>query len=230
MSDPPAGPDRSTVRATRRGRRVLTALAGVLFLAGAGFFSFPFLTDVYTEQVVQTQLADTFAQPDLRADYVSRDVADGDPLTRIVIDELDVDSLVVSGTSESALRAGAGHYPDTPLPGEDGNVGIAGHRTTYGKPFADLDQLDEGARIRLETPVATHVYEVVAPPDDVNGRRCDGAACWITHPRDWSVIEQRDQRDDSLLTLTTCHPKGSLRERLIVRAELVETSDEVSTR
>ena len=40
------------------------------------------------------------------------------------------------------LRKGPGHYPDTPLPGVMGNMAIAGHRTTYGHPFGDLDQLD----------------------------------------------------------------------------------------
>lgn len=57
--------------------------------------------------------------------------------------------------------------------------------------------------------------------DDHNGRPCDGAACWITQPGDGSVI---DSTDEAVLTLTTCHPKGSARQRLIVRAELVDTA------
>ena len=54
---------------------------------------------------------------------------------------LGVDVVVVEGTTASALRAGAGHYPETPLPCELGNVGIAGHRTTYGKLFNQIDRL-----------------------------------------------------------------------------------------
>ena len=51
---------------------------------------------------------------------------------------------MVEGTSPEALRAGAGHYPETPLPGQAGNVAIAGHRTTYGKPFNRLDEVAPG--------------------------------------------------------------------------------------
>ena len=69
----------------------------------------------------------------------------GDPITKISIPAADLKpTVVVEGTGASALRAGAGHYPNTPLPGEEGNVAIAGHRTTYGKPFANLDRLKIG--------------------------------------------------------------------------------------
>jgi sortase A len=104
-------------------------------------------------------------------------------------------------------RAGAGHYPNTPLPGQDGNVAIAGHRTTYGKPFNRVDELNVGDRIWLITPVGEYEYEVSKDP-------------WVTGPRDWSVIEPTSAPS---LTLTTCHPKGSAAERLIVRAELVDS-------
>ncbi len=127
---------------------------------------------------------------------------------------------MVEGTSAEALRAGAGHYPNTPLPGQVGNVAIAGHRTTYGKPFNRIDELATGQAVWLSTPIGDFEYVIVDPPTDGDCRRAaeDRAAC-ITHPRDWSII---DPTPEAALTLTSCHPKGSAAERIIVRAELVE--------
>lgn len=216
----PAGYLLDAIRSRPAAKRTLTVVSALLFLAGLGVFAYPLATDIYAERILQQQLEDEFQQPELRDDYARNAVETGDPLTRIVIPELGVESLVVEGTNMAALRAGAGHYPNTPLPGGRGNVAIAGHRTTYGKPFSDLDELPVGAKIRLETPVATQIYEVVPPPQGHNGQACQGAGCWITHPSDWSVIEPTR---DATLTLTTCHPRGSARQRLIVRGELVDT-------
>lgn len=218
----PPSPPPSKLQALLRRKGVrpaLTVLATALFLAGAVLLAYPLATDVYTDRVVQSGLEEEFGSADQQQQYEAQTLADDDPLTRIIIPELDVDTLVVAGTTQAALRAGAGHYPDTPLPGEEGNVGIAGHRTTYGKPFAHLEQLTAGDEVILDTPLATHTYEVVPTPDDV-ARPCGDAACWITGPDDWSVVDQLEGR---YLTMTTCHPRGSDRQRLIVRAELVDT-------
>ena len=201
------------------GRRALSALAVILCLGGAGMFAYPLVTDVYATEVLQQQLADTYDSPEFEERYVTRTVKTGDPLTRIVIPALGVNAVVVEGTSPAALRAGAGHYPNTPLPGEPGNVAIAGHRTTYGKPFNRLDELAIGEAVRLETPLATYTYRVIAHPTDV-AEGCANGACWITTPTDWGVISPTE---GAMLTMTTCHPKGSAAQRLIVRAELVKT-------
>ncbi|HSJ28746.1 MAG TPA: sortase [Acidimicrobiia bacterium] len=112
---------------------------------------------------------------------------------------------VVHGVRLSDLRNGAGHMPDTPLPGQPGNAVISGHRTTYGAPFHDLDILVDGDRIEVDTAIGTHVYEVresfVVKPTDI----------WVTDPL-----------PGGWLTLTTCEPKYSARERLIIQAELVD--------
>ena len=201
------------------GRRALSALALVLCLGGAGMFAYPLFTDIYATEVLQERLADKYNDKGFKRKYVTRTVKHGDPLTRIVIPELGVNAVVVEGTSAAALRAGAGHYPNTPLPGETGNVAIAGHRTTYGKPFNRIDELPAGETIRLETPLATYTYRVVAHPDDVD-LPCSNGACWITNPQDWGVVSPTAGK---MLTLTTCHPKGSAAQRLILRAELVST-------
>lgn len=201
------------------GRRVLSTLAAVMFLAGGGMFAYPFATDIYATEVLQTELADQFTAPSFREIYETREIRTGEPLTNIVLPRIGVEALVVEGTSPAALRAGAGHYPTTPLPGEFGNVAIAGHRTTYGKPFNRMDELGVGDEIILETPIANHTYRVVAAPADV-ARPCPNGACWITGPTDWGVV---GPTAGPMLTLTTCHPKGSARERMILRAELVES-------
>src|SRR5205085_8416514 len=104
------------------------------------------------------------ASPDLKETYGTTPRRVGQALTRIHIPAIDVNVVVVEGTTASALRAGAGHYANTPLPCEDGNVAIAGHRTTYGKPFANIDQLRPGDLITLETPIGPCTYSVSGPP------------------------------------------------------------------
>lgn len=219
------------LRRRRAGRAVITGLTVLLFLGGSGMFAYPFFTDLYTERVIQDRLSDEFGAVEVDGfDDWEASLDSGDALTRIAIPALDVETVVVSGTSAAALRAGAGHYPSTVLPGQEGNVGIAGHRTTYGRPFNRLDELGRGDEIWLQTPVGDFRYVVGDPPTDGDcepfaDRRPeaagDSAAC-VTHPRDWSVVEQAEQ---ALLTLTTCHPKGSAAERLVVRAELAESLD-----
>lgn len=206
-------------------RRVLSVISIVLLLAGVGMFSYPFVTDVYTDQVLQERLSEEFADaaeqlaageqgPGSVEEWKSG-LTEGAALTRMVIPKLGVDTIVVEGTSPAALRAGAGHYPRTPLPGQAGNVGIAGHRTTYGKPLSRADELGPGDEVWLLTPVGDYRY-VLPPPERVEGR---GDNPFITHAADWSVV---DPTAEPTLTLTTCHPKGSARQRLIVRGVLAE--------
>ncbi len=185
-------------------RAVLSLLSVGLLLGAAGMMGYPFYTNVYQDRL-QSQLDRQLASPDLRDAYVNRSVGEGDSLTQIIIPRIDVDTIVVEGTTASALRAGAGHYPSTPLPCEVGNVAIAGHRTTYGKPFHALDVLEPGDRITLKTPIGQCTYEV--------------ERSWITVPTDVAVVDNTP--GEARLTLTTCHPKGSARQRLIVTATMV---------
>ena len=153
---------------------------------------------------LQSKLAIQLRSPQAKAAYAAGHTTEGDALTRIVIPSIKVDTVVVEGTGASALRAGAGHYPNTPLPGEEGNVAIAGHRTTYGKPFANLDRLAPGDEVVLDTPIGRHVYKVTKAP-------------FVVPNTDFTVISQTPGHT---LTLTTCHPKGSASQRLVVKAEM----------
>jgi sortase A len=184
---------------------MLSGVSVLLAIFAVGLLAYPMYTNLYQGRL-QSKLAIQFKKAETKQHYVAGETAIGDPITKISIPAADLKpTVVVEGTGASALRAGAGHYPNTPLPGEEGNVAIAGHRTTYGKPFANLDRLKVGDEIFLETPVGNYTYKVTKDPFPVAAN-------------DFSVISQTPGHT---LTLTTCHPKGSARQRLVVKAELV---------
>ncbi len=137
----------------------------------------------------------------------------GDALGVIRIPKIGVDKVVITGTRRSDLRKGPGHYRSTPLPGQAGNAAIAGHRTTYGAPFGELDALVPGDRIEVETFQGVFNYEVL-PQETAEG--ISGHA--ILTPYDVQVL---DDYGDNRLTLTACHPKYSARQRIVVQAQLV---------
>lgn len=118
------------------------------------------------------------------------------------------------GSTPEVLARGLGHYPGTSLPGEVGNVGIAGHRTTHGKPLSKIELLADGDVVLVETKQTYFVYRVasrqIVPPDRVS----------VLLP----VPDSPGTRPTiSILTLTTCHPEFSAKERYIVHARLVGT-------
>jgi sortase A len=197
-------------------RRRLTAkaasIAGLLAcVVGAGLLIYPYYTD-YSATEAQQSLARNFDSREVKIAYETKEIPISSPVTRLKIQKLGVDTIVVEGTTEEALKTGAGHYPETPLPGQKGNVAIAGHRTTYGKPFHDLDQLAPGDTAVLETPTGRFTYRMVPGFDGHSNP-------WVVAPTDFSVVAPTPK---PMLTLTTCHPKGSARQRLIARFELVE--------
>jgi sortase A len=87
----------------------------------------------------------------------------GEPVGRLRIDKLDLNKIVVNGADEEvSLKKGLGQQVETPLPGQKGawTTGIAGHRTTYGAPFRDIDKLDRGDKIVYTLPYGRYIYEV----------------------------------------------------------------------
>ncbi|MGA7270431.1 MAG: class E sortase [Acidimicrobiia bacterium] len=129
---------------------------------------------------------------------------EGATLGRIVIPKIELDDVMFEGVTRDTLKKGPGHMPGTPVPGQPGNAVVSGHRTTYGRPFYDLDALSYGDRIEVETATGMHVYEVrntlIVDPTDVSVTK-PIAGAW--------------------LTLTTCNPRFSAAERLVVQAVLV---------
>jgi sortase A len=127
----------------------------------------------------------------------------GESVAHIRIPKIGLDQLIVQGVGLADLRKAPGHYPSTPLPGEQGNAAIAGHRTTYGAPFNRLGELVDGDEILVTTVKGSFTYTV--------GR------IHVVKP---SQVEVLDPTPTPVLTLTTCHPKYSAKERLVVVANL----------
>jgi sortase A len=198
------------------GRRAMSVLSIVLALAGAGMFAFPFFTDIYSAQI-QSRLRTQFQDPQYREAYRNRKIGIGQGLTRLEIPKLDVKVLVVEGTTPAALKAGAGHYTTSPLPGEAGNVAIAGHRTTYGRPFNRIDEMRKDDIVYLDTPFERFEYRVMAT---FNGTPSGGGNPRAVSPEDYGVVAKPSDPSAHWLTLTTCHPKGSAKQRLILRLKL----------
>jgi sortase A len=130
----------------------------------------------------------------------------GSAYAELTIPRIDFDMIVVQGTDEESLKKGPGHYPDTADPWEaTGRVGIAGHRTTYLHPFYDLDQMQAGDTITLRTEYGTFDYAVTR----VFVIPSAGSGVVLT------------QTPKPTLVLTTCHPRYSSSQRLIVIADRV---------
>ena len=138
---------------------------------------------------------------------------DGDAIGRIEIPEVGIDKVIVEGTDTADLRKGPGHYPRTAWPGMRGTVGVAGHRTTYGAPFNEIDELRRGDRVMVEMPYGRFTYRVegsrVVPPTAVDVVRRVGY---------------------DRLVLTACHPKYSAAKRIVVFARLVDARVTVDAR
>jgi sortase A len=132
-----------------------------------------------------------------------RRAREGEPVGRLRAAAIGLDAVVVHGTEGATMRKGPGHYPDTPLPGARGSVAIAGHRTTYGAPFRDVDDLEAGDRIELDMPYGDFTYRVE------RSRIVAPTATWVTR----RVAYDR-------LVLTACHPLYSAAERIVVFARL----------
>ena len=154
-------------------------------------------------------------------------IGTGIALIRIPALGLDYVRVIVEGTGEASLAEGPGHYVDTALPGQVGNFAIAGHRVGKGSPFLDLDRLRAGDPIVIETKTSYYIYRVLGDqrtgnpqvPDKTTG--IPGQE--IVDPSDIGVITPTPDKPGAaasgrFLTLTTCHPRFSARQRMIIHA------------
>jgi sortase (surface protein transpeptidase) len=133
---------------------------------------------------------------------------------------------IVEGTGADELEQGPGHYVGTALPGEPGNFAVAGHRVGRGSPFLELDELQPGDPIIVETADAWYVYRVLGDPATGDFDTGPVPGQQIVSPSDVSVISPTPLApaeappSGAYLTLTTCHPEYSARQRLVVHAVL----------
>ena len=135
----------------------------------------------------------------------------GSSLGRIVLPSIKKDLAYFSGAGVEDLKAGPGHYPSTAFPGLEGNAGIACHRTTYGAPCFNLNLVKPGDIVGFVTLYGKFAYKV--------------EKVFVVGPKDRKVLAPTP--GENVLTITTCHPAYTARERLVVRARLVgEALDE----
>lgn len=217
----------------------LSVLGKFLISLGSGVLLFVlwtlYGTGLYTNQQ-QDRLAEEFGHlPNLAPVQAAEGELDffgppegyapgpGEPVFRMRIpkDDVDIDEIVVEGVDVEELRMGPGHYPscregfapplctdfDEVFPGERGRVIVSGHRTTYGAPFGPIDALRRGDEIHITARWGEFVYEVV-------GRQ-------IVRPDTLGIAVQSDEAE---LVLTTCHPRYSAAQRLVVFSRLVSAT------
>jgi sortase A len=191
-------------------RVVLRFVASVMMVSGILLISDAGITllwqepvSAYFSQRQQVKLEKALVDPPARV--VRKEPLRGDALGKLLIPSIGVSEYVVEGTDADNLRKGPGHYPDTPLPGQHGTSAIAGHRTTYGAPFRNLDKLKRNDRIVVELPYGTFVYRVDRT------QIVDDSALWVT---------KRVGHDQ--LVLTACHPLYSAAQRIVAFARLTQ--------
>ena len=130
----------------------------------------------------------------------------GDALARLEIPRIGRNDIVVAGVSTGDLKRGPGHFPDTPLPGQLGNAAIAGHRTTYGAPFFNVDDLQVGDDIIATTLSGKFTYRVTGSEIVASNR--------------YDVVATADP-SRATLTLISCEPKYTAQKRIVIFSELV---------
>lgn len=207
----------SSARGNReRVDRVLDTTGRTLIAAGLLLLSF------VAYQLWGTGFAESRAQDKLAAEFSQRTTTTipsvpttlpqpvvpkkGDIVGKISIPSIDVSKWLIAGVGYEQLKKGPGLFAGSPLPGQLGNVAIAGHRTTYGAPFSRIDEIDTGDVITIQTTVSTYTYVVNKEPR-------------IVAATDIQVVKTKDPTVASL-TLVSCHPKWTSKQRIIVTALL----------
>ena len=133
---------------------------------------------------------------------------EGDAVARLEIPRLDLDAVIVNGTSSGDLRRGPGRHLETSMPGEGRLVYVAGHRTTYGAPFSAVDKLRPGDAIFLDLPYASLEYRVVSHR--------------VVDDNDLSVLRSRNREE---LVLQACHPRFLASDRYLVYAQPIRVNE-----
>jgi sortase A len=144
-----------------------------------------------------------------RAVSLNRETDISKPIGRLRVNRINLNEVVVQGTDEDvSLKKGPGHYTETPLPGQKGNwtVGIAGHRTTYGAPFRNINKLKKGDEIVFSVPYGRYTYEVNQ-----------------TKIVDAGYTSAFVPKNDDQIVLTACHPLYSAAQRILVYGKLKKT-------
>lgn len=219
----------------RRGWKVVSITGELVVTAGIVLLLFVvyelFVTDLFTARD-QSRLADRLQTTwqSSSAGQPEVEPAVGVPMAVLHIPRLgaDFERVVVEGTDQDQLAQGPGHYVGSAMPGQQGNVALAGHRVGKGSPFVDLDTMRPGDAIVVETATRWYVYRVLgnpasgsftADPSGIPGQEVVApTALQVISPTPDAVATA--PASGAYLTITTCNPKYSARTRLVVHARL----------
>jgi sortase A len=264
------------LRTRRKNARALTVVRGVgqtFITAGLVILLFVvyevWVTNIfahYKQQKVENDLVQEYAQgkdPLAQATLPGggqQAIPIGTGIANLYIPRLgdDYHFAIVQGTDDASLDKGPGHYTNTALPGQKGNFSVAGHRVGKGEPFLNLDQLQAGDAVVVETKDTWYIYRVfgdaatnnlsvtgatappgavVASPPPTQALAAKVVGREIVKPSDGDVIlpvpndanVTAAQASGYLLTLTTCHPKFTADKRMIIHGYLARTVPRVAT-
>ncbi len=225
--DPPADrprPPRGPWRTAALGLGELLVTAGLVLLLFVGY-------ELYVTDLITAQRQDELSQ-ELREEWADETDPARRALTQVEIGDAfgvlriprlgeDYTRVILEGVEEAQLSQGPGHYVDSAMPGEEGNVALAGHRVGKGSPFLELDAMEPGDPVVVETADNWFVYRVLddADPSGIPGMHIvPPTAVEVVSPTPNAAASAAPS--GSYLTLTTCHPRYSARQRLIIHARL----------
>ena len=186
-----------------RVRPAVRALSTLLLIAGIvalGYVAYIVVSAALFQGHELRKLHRAISEPAFEA--APRIVTEGDVIGQIEVPRLGLTAVVVQGDSDDVLRRAVGHVPETALPGQSGNIALAGHRDTIFRPLRDIQV---GDVISLKTPTGEHAYRVnsteVVPPTDID------------------ILQSRGENELTLITCFPFHYIGHAPKRFIVRAE-----------
>ncbi len=173
----------------------------IIFIIGLGLFIYPKASDLKYNLAQSSLKAETKSSSETgKGIYLPKDT-----VAKIVIPKINLEAYVLEETTQNVLAKGPVHYEETPMPGQIGNSAIAGHRTMHGHPFRDLNKLEKNDKIIIYTQDEQFSYRILQVK--------------TVKPTNLSVLEETE---NMRITLITCHPIGSARERLFVVANSAE--------
>ena len=200
--------DRPRSGRTRSIRVWVAAVIVAVSLLAATFLVFEFGLTALTAARAQRELVRDFQDDVVAGTQTVEDwvPAPGQAIGLLSIERLGVETAIIEGTTPDELERGVGHVRTTVLPGQIGNAALAGRRTTYGGPFGDLNELQQGDAIVVTTGQGRFVYTV--------------ARIGLVQPGQLDVL---GSTDDPRLTLVTADPAYAPSGRLVVVAALQGT-------
>lgn len=213
------------------GRRPLSRGVGVLgeLLLTAGVLVLLYVAYVLWGTGIQTERAQDDLREQIEATWDTNepeiagtapaeaieqiDLGDAFGMLRIPKLGEDWEWVVVDDVDLGSLARGPGHYPDSALPGELGNLSIAGHRSGHGAPFHDLDKVEVGDTVEIQTADGVWTYTFDTAPTVINP-----SDVWVIDPVPGAAADA--EPTERRITLTTCHPRYGSSQRMYISGVL----------